>query len=80
MAIFGVGLIGCTPAEIANFGADASGCVDRLNAMVQLFNDRIKPLVDGFNSNLIEAKFIYVNTTNISLGDPTAVGKLHIFK
>ncbi|KAK1382106.1 GDSL esterase/lipase [Heracleum sosnowskyi] len=72
VAVFGLGLIGCAPAVVSKFGANASGCVDRVNAAVALFNEKLKPLVDDFNSNLTGAKFIYINTTNINLGDPIA--------
>jgi phospholipase/lecithinase/hemolysin len=74
VAVFGLGLVGCTPALIKKYGADASGCVDRPNGLVQLFNDKLKPLVNDFNANLTDAKYTYINTTNISLGDPTAAG------
>ncbi|WOG86532.1 hypothetical protein DCAR_0205743 [Daucus carota subsp. sativus] len=74
VAVFGLGLSGCTPAKISTFGANASGCVDKINAAVALFNDRLKPLVDGLNKNLTDAKYIYINTTNISLGDPSSAG------
>ncbi|KAK1382109.1 GDSL-like Lipase/Acylhydrolase superfamily protein [Heracleum sosnowskyi] len=74
VAVFGLGLIGCAPAVVSKFGANASGCVDRVNAAVALFNEKLKPLVDDFNSNLTGAKFIYINTTNINLGDPIAAG------
>lgn len=72
VAIFGLGLIGCTPAEISIYGANASGCVDKINEAVALFNQRIKPLVDEFNSNLPDAMFIYINSTNHSLESPTS--------
>lgn len=78
MAVFGLGLIGCAPEIVIKFGADASGCVDSVNAAVALFNDRLKPLVDDFNSNLPAAKFIYINITNINSGDPTLAGKMNI--
>ncbi|WOG86529.1 hypothetical protein DCAR_0205740 [Daucus carota subsp. sativus] len=72
VAIFGLGLLGCTPAEISIFGANESGCVDEVNAAVTLFNERIKPLVDDLNSNLADANFIFINNTNHSLESPTS--------
>ncbi|KAL8090917.1 hypothetical protein AgCh_040110 [Apium graveolens] len=74
VAVFGLGLSGCTPAKISIFGANASGCVDKINAAVALFNERLKPLYDGLNKNLTDSKYIFVNSTNISLGDPTSAG------
>lgn len=74
VAIFGLGLSGCTPAMISTYGANASGCVDKINAAIALFNDRLKPLVDDLNKNLTDSKHIYINSTNIALGDPTSAG------
>ncbi|CAK9149241.1 unnamed protein product [Ilex paraguariensis] len=74
IAIFGLGLIGCIPAELGMYGTNSSACVDTINNQVQLFNDRLKPLVDELNSNLTDAKFIYINTTSISSGDPSVIG------
>ncbi|XP_074359533.1 GDSL esterase/lipase At1g29670-like [Apium graveolens] len=74
VAVFGLGQVGCTPAIVMKFGPDASGCVDRVNAAINLVNDRLKPLIDDLNSNLSGAKFIYINTTNINQGDPIAAG------
>ncbi|XP_047340369.1 GDSL esterase/lipase At1g29660-like [Impatiens glandulifera] len=66
VAVFGPGLVGCTPAEIAVYGANASGCVDFINNDVQLFNDRLQPLVNYLNSHLIDAKYTYINIAQIS--------------
>ncbi|KAK1382110.1 GDSL-like Lipase/Acylhydrolase superfamily protein [Heracleum sosnowskyi] len=74
VAVFGLGLSGCTPAKIAIFGANASGCVDKINDAIALFNERLKPMVDDLNKNLTDSKYIYINTTNISLGDPSSAG------
>ena len=78
VAVFGLGLIGCTPAKVSDFGASASGCVDKINAAVTLFNERLKPIIDELNNKFGSAKYIYINTTNISLGDPSSIGKLHV--
>lgn len=74
VAVFGLGLSGCTPAKILTFGANASGCVDKINSAIALFNERLKPLVDELNKNLTDSKYIYINTTNISQGDPSSAG------
>lgn len=66
MAVFGLGPVGCTPQEVANYGASALGCVNSINDEVQLFNNRIKPLVDQLNANLVDAHYIYINVSNIS--------------
>nr|XP_017227504.1 PREDICTED: GDSL esterase/lipase At5g45670-like [Daucus carota subsp. sativus] len=74
VAVFGLGLIGCTPFQIYTFGKNASGCVDKVNDAVALFNKRMTPLVDGLNNNFTDAKFIYINTTHISHLDPASSG------
>ena len=79
--MFGLGLIGCIPAEVAIFGPNGSGCVDMINNAVQLFDNRLKPLVDELNNKLADANFIYLNMTSISSGDPSSIGTfLHQFK
>ncbi|XP_073017146.1 GDSL esterase/lipase At1g29670-like [Primulina eburnea] len=67
VAVFGLGLLGCIPQVLATTPANASGCVDYINNYVQLFNNRLKPLVDDLNTNLPGAKFTYINITSISL-------------
>ncbi|KAL1826656.1 hypothetical protein ACET3Z_005068 [Daucus carota] len=74
VVVFGLGLIGCTPAKVSDFGANASGCVDKINAAITLFNERLKPIIDELNNKFGSAKYIYINTTNISLGDPSSIG------
>ncbi|KAL2475134.1 GDSL esterase/lipase [Abeliophyllum distichum] len=75
IAIFGVGLIGCLPRVLAMYPpTNGSTCVDSINGAVQLFNNMLKSLVDDLNNDLPNAKFIYINTTSISSGDPSALG------
>ncbi|XP_073148255.1 GDSL esterase/lipase At1g29670-like [Henckelia pumila] len=75
VAVSGLGFLGCIPQLLASTPANASGCVDYVNNYVQLFNNRLKPLVDNLNANLPGAKFTYINTTSISLGiDLVALG------
>ncbi|KAK3007495.1 hypothetical protein RJ639_014617 [Escallonia herrerae] len=74
VAIFGLGQIGCTPAELGKYDTYGFACVDTINDAVRLFNNRLKPLVDDFNKNLSGAKFTLINITNISGGDPSSAG------
>ncbi|CAI9787970.1 unnamed protein product [Fraxinus pennsylvanica] len=75
IAIFGLGLLGCIPQELAMYPpTNGSSCVEPINNAVQLFNNRLKPMIDDLNSNLSDAKFIYINITSISLGDPSSIG------
>ena len=69
----GLGLIGCTPNAISK--ANGTACVDELNSAAQLFNQKLVSLVNQLNTNLTNAKFIYVNSTGMSSEDPTSVGK-----
>ncbi|PRQ29305.1 putative triacylglycerol lipase [Rosa chinensis] len=74
VALVGLGLIGCTPSAISSFGTNGSACVDTLNIAAQLFNRRLVSLVDKLNSNLTDAKFIYINSFEMGSGDPAAAG------
>lgn len=71
VAVLGIGSLGCVPQQMAK--ANSTGCVASVNNMVQLFNDKLKPLVDGLNSNLSNAQFTYINITSIS-SDNSDVG------
>lgn len=66
IALFGLGPIGCTPEEIRSFPTNLSGCVDNINNAVTLYNDRMKPLVDGLNTNLSDAHVTYINIWSFS--------------
>nr|KAJ0212663.1 hypothetical protein LSAT_V11C400175680 [Lactuca sativa] len=66
IAVFSLGLIGCTPSEIAQFGTDGRPCVDSINDAVSRLNNRLKPLVDDLNNDLSDARFTFINLTSIS--------------
>ncbi|KAL9261988.1 GDSL esterase/lipase-like protein [Drosera capensis] len=75
--LIGVGQIGCSPNELANNSPDGRTCVSRINAANQIFNSKLKSLVDRFNSQLADAHFIYINAYGIfqdMLNDPAAYG------
>lgn len=74
VAVFGLGYIGCTPAEMASYGTNGSACVDIINEDVQLFNEGLSSLVDELTNNLTDSKFIFVNIAEISTGDASAYG------
>ncbi|KAM7500609.1 hypothetical protein LguiA_025023 [Lonicera macranthoides] len=65
VAFIGVGQIGCSPNELAQNSPDGSSCVQRINVANQMFNSRLKSLVNDFNNNLADGKFIYVNAYGI---------------
>ncbi|KAL4585763.1 hypothetical protein LXL04_010388 [Taraxacum kok-saghyz] len=66
IAVFGLGQIGCTPAEIERFGTNGKPCVQWINEAVKLFNDRLKPLVEELNNVYSDAKLTFINLTSIS--------------
>ncbi|KAK1382112.1 GDSL-lipase 1 [Heracleum sosnowskyi] len=70
IALFGLATIGCSPA-IVSMAPDksASGCVDKATLAIKEFNDRLKPLVDNLNKDLMGAHFVYVNSTNIAMAN-----------
>ncbi|KAI8525738.1 hypothetical protein RHMOL_Rhmol13G0253300 [Rhododendron molle] len=65
LALIGVGQIGCSPNELAQNSPDGRTCVQRINSANQLFNNRLKSLVDNLNNNFSDAKFIYINAYGI---------------
>ncbi|KAJ4703735.1 GDSL esterase/lipase [Melia azedarach] len=64
-ALIGVGQIGCSPNQLAQNSPDGRTCVQRVNDANQLFNNKLKALVDQFNNNDSDAKFIYINAYGI---------------
>ncbi|XP_015063442.1 GDSL esterase/lipase At1g29670-like [Solanum pennellii] len=74
VAVFGVGSLGCIPAELAMYGTKDTICVDSINSAVQKFADKFKPMIDDFNNNLPNTNFIYINVTSIAIGDPAQIG------
>ncbi|KAL9459847.1 hypothetical protein AB3S75_003118 [Citrus x aurantiifolia] len=72
VALFGLGLIGCTPGSIAMYG-NGTSCVEYINNEVQMFNTKLVSLVDELNNNFQDTKFIYVNTSSVSSSIPATV-------
>ncbi|CAA7027028.1 unnamed protein product [Microthlaspi erraticum] len=61
----GVGPLGCIPDQLAARATPPGECVEAVNEMAQLFNNRLKSLVDRLNSDNTtagEAIFVYGNT------------------
>ncbi|GJR82345.1 hypothetical protein Tco_0153130 [Tanacetum coccineum] len=65
ITVYGLGLIGCALTEITRFGTNGRTCVESINIAVGLFNDRVKPVVDMLNSDFSDARFTFINLTNI---------------
>ncbi|XP_028764799.1 GDSL esterase/lipase At1g29660-like [Neltuma alba] len=65
MVLFGIGQIGCSPNELAQNSQDGTTCVERINSANQIFNNKLKSLVDQLNKQLSDARFIYINSYGI---------------
>ncbi|KAF2305363.1 hypothetical protein GH714_004294 [Hevea brasiliensis] len=64
--LIGLGPIGCSPSELAQNSPDGRTCVQRINSANQIFNNKLRSLVDQFNGNTPNARFIYINVYGIS--------------
>ncbi|XP_075496926.1 LOW QUALITY PROTEIN: GDSL esterase/lipase At1g29660-like [Primulina tabacum] len=76
-ALIGIGQIGCSPNALAQNSPDGVTCVQRINSANQMFNARLRALVDDFNSNSRDAMFIYINAYGIFqdlINNPAAFG------
>ncbi|XP_030971528.1 GDSL esterase/lipase At5g45670-like [Quercus lobata] len=65
MVLFGIGQIGCSPSELAQNSPDGKTCVQRINSANQIFNSRLKSLVNTLNNNLSDARFIFIDSYGI---------------
>jgi len=73
-ALFGAGVVGCTPNSISLYDTKGKACVEEINNAVALFNQQLRSLVDNLNRNLGGAKAIYVNSYLMGSGDPSVLG------
>ncbi|XP_057948463.1 GDSL esterase/lipase At5g45670-like [Malania oleifera] len=77
IAMIGVGEIGCSPNELAQNSDDGKTCVQKINSANEIFNNRLKSLVDQFNTTLPDAKFTYINVYGMFhdlITNPSAYG------
>ena len=78
MVLFGLGQKGCSPSELAKNSPDGTTCVQKINSANQIFNNKLKSLVDELNTNLADARFIYIDSYGIFqdiISSPTSYGK-----
>lgn len=66
VAVFGLGQIGCTPAEIAKYGTNGKPCVEWIDDAVKLFDEKLMSLVNELNNDCSDARFTFINLTSIS--------------
>lgn len=62
---------------MAQNSPDGRSCVERINSANQIFNNKLKSVVDQFNNQFPDAKVIYVNTYGIFqdiISNPAAYG------
>ncbi|KAL1205165.1 GDSL esterase/lipase [Cardamine amara subsp. amara] len=64
-ALVGVGAIGCSPNALATHSPDGITCVESFNSPIRIFNDRLKFMVQQFNNDQSDAKFIYINAYDL---------------
>ncbi|KAM3234177.1 hypothetical protein P3L10_019536 [Capsicum annuum] len=64
VVLFGLPQIGCIPQMLQT--QKTRTCVDSTNEAVQLFNDKLKSLVNELNNNFTDAKFTIVNIYSMS--------------
>ncbi|KAL5703993.1 hypothetical protein ACHQM5_022476 [Ranunculus cassubicifolius] len=57
-----VGPLGCIPNQLASGLAPPGTCINYVNEMVGLFNQRLRSLVENMNTNHKDAMFVYGNT------------------
>ncbi|KAG5517090.1 hypothetical protein RHGRI_037743 [Rhododendron griersonianum] len=71
IVIFSLERLGCAPVVVAEFGGhrnpDDASCVEHVNRAAELFNGRLMTLVDELNTELPDAKFVYVDVFTLSL-------------
>ncbi|RAL40388.1 hypothetical protein DM860_006458 [Cuscuta australis] len=58
----GIGPLGCIPNQLATQAAPQGQCVSHVNDMVELFNSRLRDLIDQLNRDLVPSVFVYGNT------------------
>ncbi|KAJ0971452.1 hypothetical protein J5N97_019411 [Dioscorea zingiberensis] len=76
VVLIGVGLVGCSPNELARFSSDGKTCVEKINSAIRIFNTKLKNLVKKFNK-LDGALFTYINAYDMFkdvLGKPSSYG------
>ncbi|QCD84876.1 zeta-carotene desaturase [Vigna unguiculata] len=70
-ALIGIVPLGCVPAEISARAKPGFPCVKEENDAVIPFNDKLKSLVDRFNKEFPDSKFILINTAEALSTGPT---------
>lgn len=64
MVLIGVGPLGCIPSQLSQASGNI-GCVERVNKLVTLFNNRLIQLTNTLNASLPGSIFVYQNSYDI---------------
>lgn len=64
MLLVGMGPLGCIPSQLSMV-SDDNGCIQRVNNLVNLFNDRLIELSNSLNASLPGSFFVYQNVYRI---------------
>ncbi|KAK9714488.1 hypothetical protein RND81_06G098200 [Saponaria officinalis] len=67
MAVFALGPIGCSLAELA-LNPTSKPCVVKINRATNMFNKRLKVLVKQLNHQLPNATFTFINSAAVPVG------------
>ncbi|KAJ8442181.1 hypothetical protein Cgig2_005121 [Carnegiea gigantea] len=67
--VFGVGPLGCLPPITA-----LGECSAYINRVLEMYNTKLKSLVDTLNAKFTDAKFIWINTIAIVSNDLRGLG------
>ncbi|XP_073157154.1 GDSL esterase/lipase At1g29660-like [Henckelia pumila] len=72
VAMFGTGLLGCVPLQITKYGAtNGSACVETINDVSSLFNQKLKTLIQNLNNRFADATFLFTDAAPTSYGNIT---------
>lgn len=66
IVLFGLAPLGFVPFEVTACGTKGSSCAAYINSAVQIFNLGLVSLVQELDSNLRNAKFIYIDYYGIA--------------
>ncbi|KAL6542355.1 hypothetical protein OROMI_023957 [Orobanche minor] len=74
VVVYRLTMLGCIPEELIRYPTLKSPCVDSINDGVELYNQKVFTLLNNLNADLGDARFIFVNLTDLSSANPSATG------
>ncbi|KAL9661469.1 hypothetical protein QQ045_026293 [Rhodiola kirilowii] len=76
VAVVGVGPVALTPLQVKKFGLK----VLEMSKDVELYNERMRPLIDDLNRNLTGASFTFLNTFGIGATQNPGIAAIGLLK